>query len=203
MTALAYTSGTAIRVRMAGGTADQAIFDAIGSAVNEIVEGYIGAPIGPAGTAARTYDGDGGHTLYVRQGIAGTAITLEVADQTGGTFRTLATTEYVLRPAAHDRPTGFPARKVCLTPSATSNFTYGYDTVRVTPDASGFGWPAIPLDVSLIAVILGTRLYQSRQSGEAMVIGSPEFGAAALGMLERDEVAVLDRYRYVVGSPIG
>lgn len=202
MSALLYTSGTAIALRMAQegvaiSSAGSAIYDGIGTAVNEIIEGYIGAPVGPSGTALRTYDGDGTSELHISQGI-NTITTLRIRDMTGGTWTTIASTEYVVRPHSHERRTGWPAFKVKLTDAATvyTTFTQGYDTVEVTPDSAGFGWAAIPVELSQIGLVLGTRMFQARQSGETLVIGSTDFGTSIARFLPEPEFrAILNRFR--------
>lgn len=199
MTALQYTSGTAIRVRMSGGTADQTIYDSIGTAVNELLEGYIGAPVGPAGTATRLYDGDGRDVLWIRQGVQ-SITTLEIADQTGGSYTSIGTAYYRLRPADHDRPTGWPAWKVRLTESAPMPFTDGYDTVRV---AGVYGWAAIPPELSQVAVIIGTRMFQARKSGESMAVGETDTGALIFRFLPETEYRhILERFRNVVSPAL-
>lgn len=196
MTALEYTSGTAIRLRMNGGTADQSVLDGIGTAVNEWMENYIGAPVGPAGTAIRTFDGDGSNCLWIRQGV-NTITTLEVADQTGGSYTAIGTAYYRLRPHDYDRPTGWPAFRVELTEQAPVTFTQGWDTVRVTP-GTVWGWTAIPPELSDIAVRLGVKKFQSRKSGEADTVGDADVGIIAIGMLRKMDWDTLDRYRYVI-----
>lgn len=197
--ALAYTSGTALKTRM--GITDSnsdAVLDARATAVNTMIESYIGGPVGSGGTAIRTFDGDGGRVLWVRHGVNGVT-TLEVADQTGGTFTTLASSEYVLRPASWDRPTGWPAFRIELTDQATRTLTKGHDTVRVTPSSDGWGWTAIPAELSEVAHVLGTRLFQSRQAGEMMVVGSTDFGNAIVRFLPEPEYRdILDRFRGVI-----
>lgn len=196
MAALSYTSATALKTRMGITTSgDDAVLGAIATAVNELLEGYVGAPVGSGGTAVRTFDADGGDRLWVRQGVQAVT-TLEVADGTGGTFATLGAGEYVLRPASHDRPTGWPAFWVVLTDNATTAFTRGFDTVRITPTAAGWGWQAVPPELSEIAAIMGTRMFQSRQTGEMMVVGSTDFGNAIVRFLPEPEFrGVLDKYR--------
>lgn len=203
--ALSYTSASDLKARMGiTDTNSDTILASVATAVNEMVESYIGAPVGDGGTAVRTYDGNGEDRFWIRQGIRGIA-TLEIADETGGTFSTLGASEYVLRPHAHDRPTGWPAFYIQLTDIATTYgiFTEGYDTVRITPSAgNGWGWANIPPDLEAVADIMGTRMFQARQSGEMMVVGSTDFGAAIVRFLPEPEYrAVLDRYRNVV-SPM-
>ena len=202
MAALSYTSGTALETRMAQAgqafsAAEGTVLSGIATAVNELIEGYIGAPVGSGGTVARTFDGNGSDRMWVRQGIQAIA-TLEIADETGGTFTTLSSSEYVLRPATHDRPTGWPGFEVILTDKATTYgvFTVGFDTVRITPTAAGWNWTTVPPELSTVAAIMGTRMFQSRQSGEMLVVGSTDFGNAIVRFLPEPEFrAVLDRYR--------
>lgn len=198
MAALSYTSGTALKTRMGiTDTNADTVLGGIATATNDLIEGYIGAPVGSGGTAARTFDGNGNDRMWVRHGLQAIS-TLEIANETGGTFSTLSSTEYVLRPATHDRPTGWPGFWVILTDKATTYgiFTVGFDTVRITPTAAGWGWQSIPSDLSEVAAIMGTRMFQSRQSGEMLVVGSTDFGNAIVRFLPEPEFrAVLDRYR--------
>lgn len=211
MAALTYTSASALKTRMGiSDTNSDTILGAVATAVNEMVESYIGAPVGDMGHDIRYFDGSGSDRLWVRQGIrggGGTAITLEISDGTNGAYKTLATSEYVLRPADHDRPTGWPAFYIILTDAATTYgvFTEGYDTVKIEPQqqkGGGWGWAAIPPDLSAVADIMGVRMFQSRQSGEMMVIGSTDFGGAIVRFLPEPEYRnVLDRYRNVISPP--
>jgi hypothetical protein len=204
MTVQSYTSGTAIATRMASDgqtlpTGGSAICTSIASEVNERLESYVGRPIGPAGTAIRTYDGDGTTEMWIPEGLTGIT-TLRIRDATNGTWFTMLTGEYVVRPQSHSRPTGWPAFYIKLTDVATTQtrFAAGYDTVEVTPDSSGFGWAAIPTELSSLATIWGVRLYQNRQGGEAGQIGSNEFGASVFAVLTDDDWEVLNRYRFAV-----
>ena len=210
MALIAYTSLSALKTRMGiTDTASDTILGSVATAVNDMVEGYIGAPIGDAGHAIRYYDGNGQSSMRIRQGIRctdSTDVTVAIADQTGGTFTTLATTEYVLRPHADDRPTDWPAFDLILTDKAVTYgvFTMGFDTVKIEPvqGHGNWGWAATPADLSAVADIMAVRMFQARQAGEMMVVGSTEFGNAIVRFLPEPEYrAVLDRYRNVV-SPM-
>ena len=93
--AVAYTSVANLQTYMGiSDTNADAALTAVATAVNAVIEDYIGFGAGVGGTAAQTYDGDGTMRLFVRGGLTGLE-TLEIADQTGGTFGTY--TDYVLK----------------------------------------------------------------------------------------------------------
>ena len=196
--AAAYTTVANLKTHMGvSDSNDDAAFTAVATAVNAIIEDNIGFAAADGGTAIRSYDGNGGDRLFVRGGLQGVT-TLEVADATGGTFTT--TTDYVLKPYAHERPSGWPAWYVQLTDLASVTFTSGYQTVRITP-ATGWGFAAIPEELQRIADIMGARMFQSRQTGETFVIGSGEFGQAIVRFLPEPEYRdVLDHYGFTLGG---
>jgi hypothetical protein len=198
--AVAYTSVSAIKTHMGvSDSVDDAAFTAIATAVNDFIEDWIGFPAGSGSTAIRTYDGHGGDRLFIRGGVQGIT-TLEVANQTGGTYTSLGTAEYVLRPHSYDRPTGWPGWWLQLTETATTNFTYGYDTIRITP-ATGWDFSATPSELKRIADILGVRMYQARKTGETLVIGSTDFGQVIARFLPEPEYRdYLDHFAYSLGG---
>jgi len=203
MTAAAYTSAAAIKshANISDANSDT-ILGAIATAVNEYIEGETGAPIADGGTAARTFDGNGSKCLHIRQGVQDLAL-VEYAnsssDAQDGTYTTVAAGQYVLRARVADRPTGWPGFRVYLIDGSTpATFPVGYDTVRVTP-TSGWGWAAIPPDLSQVATIAGLRMFQSSQSGEGLQIGTTEIGAAIIRFLPEPEYrAIIERYAAVV-----
>lgn len=205
MTALSYTSGTAILTYMAAdgqsitGAGSTAICATIASVVNDRLEQYVQRPIGPGGTAARTYDGDGTDELWIPEGINGIT-TLVIYDATGGTAYTMGSTEYALRPHSHQRPTGWPAFLIKLTDLATTqtSFTWGYDTVSVTPDSTGWGWTSIPVELTNLADRWGVKMYQDRaQTGGG---GEGDFNAVAYSYLTPEDKVILNRYRMTVAQ---
>lgn len=199
---VAYTSPSAIKARMGvTDTNNDAEFTAVATAVNDLIEDYIGFSAGSGGTAARTYDGNGGDTFFVRGGLQGIT-TLEIASETGAAFSTMGTAEYVLRPYSYERPSGWPGWRIELTDKATtfSAFTEGYGTVRITPTSWDFGGTA-PAMLSRIADICGVRMFQARQSGEMMTVGSTDMGQAIVRFLPEPEyLSYLDKLRYVLGG---
>lgn len=205
--AAAYVTASALKTRMGvTDTNSDTILGAIATAVCAMVESYIGAPVADGGHAARLFDGDGTDRLWIRQGIRATDstdVTLEIRDETGGTFTTMAAADFVIRPHVHDRPTDWPAWYIKLTDESSTygTFTLGFDTVRITPRQGhgGWGWDPIPADLKAVAEIMGVRMFQARQSGDMMVVGSTDFGQAIVRFLPEPEYRfVLERYRSAV-----
>lgn len=192
--AASYTSDANLKTFMGvTDSNDDAAFTAVATAVNDMIEDYIGFSAADGGTAARTYDGDGTDEIHIRGGIQDIA-TLEIASETGGSFSTLGATEYVLQPYSHERPTGYPGWRIKLTDKATTYgvFTSGYQTVRVTP-TTGWGFASTPSLLQRIADVLGVRLFQARKSGELMVVGGTNFGEMVVPrFLEREYLMYLD-----------
>jgi len=198
--AAAYTTVANIKTYMGvSDTNDDAAFTAVATAVNAMIEDTIGFAAASGGSAARSYDGTGGMHLFVRGGVTGIE-TLEVADQTGGTYT--ATTDYVLKPYSHERPSGWPAWYVQLTDVADTTFTAGYQTVRITPGTAGaWGFTAIPEELQRIADIMGVRMFRARQSGETLVVGTTDYGEAIVRFLPEPEYRdILDHYAYTLGG---
>jgi len=202
MAALQYATAAAIKLQAKiTDTNDDARLGAAATAVNDLVEGYIGRPVGDGGTAVRTFDVDErSRVLRVRDGLRGIT-TLEYADGTtaamAGTYTTIASANYLLRPADHDKPTDWPYTEIHLV-GTPATFPKGYDIVRVTP-SGGWGWASIPTDLARIANVMGLRMFQASQSGDSLSIGTTDFGAAIVRFLPEPEFQmVLERFRTVI-----
>ena len=193
------------------GTADDARLTSTVDAVNAWVESYIGIdllePAGGPQAAARTFDmQEPGKTLHVSYGFEDVAL-LEYAVNSraakNGDYTTIATTEFVERgPAGQpsgEEPPGWPKFQIKLLPDSTpAFFPAGYDVVRLTP-TTGWGFGSVPEDLRRVADVAALRMFQSSQSGDALAIGSTDFGAAIIRFLPEPEyVAIMERYRTLI-----
>lgn len=205
--ALEYTTAAAIKTAAdISDTNDDDRIGACATAVNELIESYIGAPVGDGGTATRTFDASASKTLWLPHGVRAIT-TLEYASDSAaakaGTYTEIAATEYVLRGVKGESsdhvPTDWPLFQLILIDgSSPSTFTAGYDTVRITP-SGGWGWASIPADLARVALIAALRVFQSSQSGDSLAIGTTDFGAAIVRFLPEPEYQnVLERYRGVL-----
>lgn len=194
----AYTSRATVKTYAnIGGTADDSLLDTFVTWTNEYIESYIGAGIGPGGTADRTYDSDGHPRLYVQDGIQ-SATTVSIRDETNGTYTDLPATDWVIRPPSHERKPGWPGQWIVIVDGDyPRKVPTGFDIWKVTDGV--WGWASVPADLAMVATTVVTKLYQRRQTGQADVVGSDEFGNALISaMLSPEDRAILDRYRNAV-----
>ena len=177
----AYATTALVKARLlAAGvtdTADDTLIGTIVDQVNQYIEGPQGTRrvLAPVSSAIYLFDGDGTNCLYYAPGIRAVSL-LEVADYTGGSFTTLASTEYFLRPLAQDRDSPqWPATWVYLNNMGAYRwFRSGIANVRLTMTT---GWAAIPDDIIDVALTMAVRAWHARQSGQADIVGTDETGA--------------------------
>jgi hypothetical protein len=171
-----YVTATILKAR-AGITdaTDDTLIGVICDQVNQFIEGTTGRILAPVTSVARTFDGDGSPCLRVRQGVR-VVSTLECAYYTGGSYTTLPSTDYFLRPEADRVTPAEPYTSIELSNLPTGGFSVfprGYNTVRVT---ATWGPAAIPDDIAEVAVTIAMRAWFARQAGQQDIIGSDEMG---------------------------
>lgn len=163
----AYATRALVTPRLSGtfDSAENTLLDGICDQINQEIETVTGRVLAPIGSATYLFDGNGKDVLWVPIGIR--AITLlEIAPYTAGTFATVTSTDYVLRPLVQDRRPGWPAMQIRFADIRTgtySTFRSGYGNIRVTMTA---GWAAIPDDVQRIALDAAVRAWGARQVGQ-------------------------------------
>lgn len=160
-------------------TYDEELAELIREVTDDIV-GYTGrrlvrSPL--AGTTTIVMDVERcGRVLRIPQGIAALS-TLEVASESqpesGGTYTTVAATDWMLRPAAHDRLAGWPATEVVIRDNATgavTEFIEGYNAARLT---CALGWDRVPADLSGIGRRAVVRRFKNRGAATVNRGGDP------------------------------
>jgi hypothetical protein len=169
---------------------------------NQVLESEMGQVVAPITSAAYLYDGNGLKHLYLPlppaslPGIGGirAASLVEVASETGGTFETIASTDYFLR--GHAPGPGSPYRWLVLSDIPAGSYTVwpeGYANVRVTGTAS---WTAIPDDLTQLALAVVQRAWNARQTGYQNVDGVDEQGRPIVGrFLALPDYRTLKRYK--------
>ena len=203
MTALSYTTGTAVKARLgigSGDTTDDTLLGGYVNATNEWIEQYCGRQVGPvtAGTATfdATYDASpSGRTLYIPQGIR-TFSAVTVAPSTGATGVAATTGDLVVLPRSHNRRPdwpGFELEFIDAPTGAVATFGTGYGNITVV---GAFGWAAIPYKVAEIAEAIVVRIWHARMSGQTDIVGSDETGAPLVTrFISGEDRATLRDYR--------
>lgn len=154
-------------------TADELLLDYIAEAT-DYIRGYTSRDFD---TTSGTFTFDGyssiyrGRCLLIPRGVQSISL-LEVAANTGGSFSTISSPNYVLRPSVQERTPGWPATEVWMTDipvgSALAFFPRGIDNIRVT-GVLGFG---VPARIEGVARRIVVRAYASRQAGQNDMVGS-------------------------------
>jgi hypothetical protein len=150
-------------------------------------------------TALYYFDGNGSRVLWLD---VRSVSELAVATQTGGTYTVVPATDYFLRPLPQDRSPGWPATRIELSDYPTGSawfFWPGYATVRVK---AVVGWPAIPDDITGVALTAVVRAWHARQSGQTDIVGNDETGAPIVSRyISGQDWFTLKAYR--VAPPVG
>lgn len=172
-----YVTSTILKAR-AGitDTTDDALIGVICDQVNQYIEGTTGRVLAPVASAARVFDGDGTPCLRIRQGVRAVSL-LECAYYTNGTYVTIDSADYFLRPVADQLAPAEPYTEIWLSNLPTVSgfifFPVGYGTVRVT---GTWGPAAIPDDIAEVAVVIAMRAWFGRQAGQQDIVGTTEMG---------------------------
>jgi hypothetical protein len=146
-------------------------------------------------TALYYFDGTGSRVLWLD---VRSVSELAVATQTGGSYTVIPATDYFLRPLPQDRDPGWPATRIELSDYPTGSawfFWPGYNTVRVKAVT---GWPAIPDEITDVALTMVVRAWHARQSGQTDIVGNDETGAPIVSRyISGRDRETLKRYRVV------
>lgn len=178
-------------------TADELLLDYIAEAT-DYIRGYCSRDFATV-SGTWTFDGlstiHGRTALLIPRGVQSISL-LEAAAITGGSFATIPSSAYVLRPTVQERTPGWPATEVRFTDylsgSPYSYFPYGNDNIRLT-GVLGFG---VPARIEGIARRLVVRAYASRQAGQGDLTGSGGEGGAPIvsQFLSKRDREVLDGF---------
>jgi hypothetical protein len=182
---------------------DEELLDEMITQVSSYIQGYTGrqfARIPSSGEQTYLFDiAEPTSVLRIPPGIASMSV-LEVATisqpETGGTFSTIPTTEWMLRPVVAERDFGWPATSVIIDwrrASVLPYFYWGRNVVRATM-ALGFG--AVPKDIEAIALSLVVASFRERASsgGDSYTVGIDGSRTFENALSYRDRMT-LDRYR--------
>lgn len=124
----------------------------------------------PVTFTATTFDGydaiEGGRCFLIPRGIR-TISLLEVASYTGGSFSTIASGDFFIRPTASERDANWPGTEIWISdvPSSSTTLPYfppGYANVRITGTG---GWASTPEDIQTVALNAAVSTWRARGAG--------------------------------------
>ena len=150
---------------------DDALLQSLCDAANMWIESKTDRVLAPLASAAYLVDGWDAiesRCLLFPRGIVSLTL-VENTTYTGGTFATVPSSDWFLRPVGANLQPGWPFTELWMTniPSSgntTPAFYPGFATVRVT---GILGWPAIPDDVANLGNNIVVGLWRGRSSGGA------------------------------------
>lgn len=184
-------------------TNDDTLLTELVEEVSGWVEAYTGRKLVPEAGATYRFDTSYGLVLRIPRGIRAIT-TLKVATShqpdSGGTYTTVTSADYLLRPKAVDLPEGWPATEVHFYRGAiTGSLSRFYDAQNGAEIVGDFGFAATPKDVEAVAIDAVVAAYQSRKNGASSVLGADDqalppwsrfFGRGS------PQRGTLERYRY-------
>jgi hypothetical protein len=186
-------------------TVDDALITELVEQVSAWVQNFTGRKFLPIVSADYYFDTVAGYVLRVPLGIR--AVTFlgvnNTAHQpdTGGTYTTVAATDYLLRPKAQDNPDGWPFSEIHISRGTLAGTITSFGRIdngaKVTMTA---GFATVPSDIQAVTIDATVAAYQSRKNGASGVIGAegdaivPWVSFFSSGSPQR---ATLERYRYI------
>jgi hypothetical protein len=185
-------------------TGDDAMLTEIVEEVSDFIEQYTGRKLVPVTSADYYFDTVAGYVLRVPMGIRAVTFlgvnSMVNQPDTGGTYTTVAASDYLLRPKAQDAAQGWPFTEIHISRGVLAGTVTRFGNIengaKLTCTA---GFAATPPDIASVAIDASVTAYQNRKNGASGVMGSDD---AALvpwrnfygkGSSQR---MTLDRYRY-------
>lgn len=139
------------------------------------IEQYTGRKLLPVTSATWLFDTEAGYVLRVPMGIRAVTL-LEVATShqpdSGGTYTTVAATDYILRPKAQDLD-GWPFTEIQFSrgtlAGTISSFGRYQNGARVTATT---GFAVTPVDIQAVAIDAVVAAFQQRKYGASSTMGA-------------------------------
>lgn len=203
---LCTTAQVKARIFPAGVTdnADDVLISELIDQVSDFIEQYTGRKLVPVSSTTYLFDTVSGWTLRVPIGIR-TITNLGVNNLThqpdsGGSYTTVAATDYLLRPKVQDGPQGWPFTELQISRGTLAGTISSFGNIANGATITGtFGFASTPPDIQSVAIDAVVAAFAARKDGASGVIGAdlgalvPWSGFFGAGSPQR---GTLDRYRY-------
>jgi len=181
-------------------TADDTLISELIDQVSDWVQSFTGRRLVPVTSATYIMDTRAGYVLYVPMGLR-TVTAFGVNNSahqpdTGGTYTTVAATDYLLRPRAHEGPLGWPFTEIHLARAAVGTIhTFGNIENGATVTGTA-GFATTPPEIVSVTIDGVVAAYQSRKNGVTGVMGPDDGPLVTLSAFSKASRMTLARYTY-------
>ena len=163
--------------------ADDTLLGELIDQVSDFIQGPEGAGRKLVPEAAQTYTFDtmAGNVLRIPRGIRAIT-TLQVATSnqpdSGGTYITVPAADRLLRPLAVDRPIGWPATEVWISPASSGSIVRFGDAMNGAVILGDFGFAAVPPAIASVTIDAVVTAWMTRKLGASGVVGADDTAVA-------------------------
>ena len=181
-------------------TSDDVLTSELIDQVSDWVQSYTGRKLVAVTSATYVFDTRAGYVLYIPMGLR--AVTAFGVNNTahqpdsGGSYTTVAATDYLLRPRAHEGPNGWPFTEIHLARAAVGTIhTFGNIENGATITATT-GFAVTPPEVVSVAIDGVVAAYQARKNGVTGVMGPDDGQLVTFSAFSKASRMTLARYTY-------
>jgi len=181
-------------------TSDDVLISELIDQVSDWVQSYTGRKLVAVTSATYVFDTRAGYVLYIPMGLR--AVTAFGVNNTahqpdsGGSYTTVAATDYLLRPRAHEGPNGWPFTEIHLARAAVGTIhTFGNIENGATITATT-GFAVTPPEVVSVAIDGVVAAYQARKNGVTGVMGPDDGQLVTFSNFSKASRMTLARYAY-------
>lgn len=186
-------------------TADDTLLTELIEQTSDYIEQYTGRKLVPITSTTYLFDTIAGYVLRIPIGVR-TISALGVNNLThqpdsGGSYTTVAASDYLLRPKVQDGAQGWPFTELQISRGTLAGTISAFGNIANGCSITGtFGFASTPPDIQSVCIDAVVAAFQARKDGASGVIGA-DMGALTPwadffgpGSPQR---GTLDRYRYI------
>lgn len=185
-------------------TNDDTMISELIDQVSDWVQSYTGRKLVPVSSTTYVFDTVAGYTLRIPIGIR-TISSMGVNNSThqpdsAGSYTTVTSADYLLRPKTQDGPGGWPFTEVRIRRGSLTGTISSFGNIENGCTITGtWGFAVTPPEITSVAIDATVAAYQARKNGASGVIGAndgaivPWVQFFSKGSPQR---GTLDRYRY-------
>lgn len=158
-------------------TADDALLTELVEQVSDFIEQYTGRKLVAVSSTTYVFDTQAGYVLRIPIGIR-TITSMGVNNlshqpDSGGSYTTVAATDYLLRPKVQDAAQGWPFMEVWISRGTLAGTISVFGNIQNGATITGtFGFASTPPDIQSVAIDAVVAAFEARKNGASGVIGA-------------------------------